>query len=66
MNDLNAWITLHILIGGLLKPDKCFYYLIDYICMTDTMWQVTVTLELLPFFVPKFELSNKPIKKVPV
>lgn len=30
--DLEHWSCLLIATGGALKPEKCFWYLIDYVC----------------------------------
>ena len=46
--ETNAWGNLLIATGGCLRPEKCFWYLLDYECM-EGVWEPadTTGLELL-------------------
>ncbi len=31
-NNLNKWAKLLIATGGMLNPDKCYWYMVSYVC----------------------------------
>ena len=61
---LDAWGKLLISTGGMLKPDKCFYYLMDFEFADDGSWQVVdvVSPDLL---VPQMGGQSAPIRQRP-
>ena len=62
---LTAWGKLLIATGGMLKPEKCFYYFVDYEWQDDGSWVYSdmVDWELL---VPQSDGSETPIEQLPV
>jgi hypothetical protein len=58
---LTAWGKLLIATGGMLKPEKCFYYFVDYEWQDDGFWVYSdmVDWELL---VPQSDGSETPIE----
>ena len=48
---LTGWGKLLIATGGMLKPEKYFYYMIDYKCLEDRTWAAVDVIQL-PLGVP--------------
>ncbi len=51
--------------GGTLKPEKCFYYLIDYEWQDDGSWQMVNMVDLPPLSVPLPDGTAAQIEKLP-
>ena len=43
-NSLYVWSDLLLCTGGALKPEKCFWYLVDYEC-EEGEWKYTATID---------------------
>ena len=61
---LTAWGHLLIATGGMLKPDKCFYYLVDFEFQADGSWQA-VDIVAPPLQVPQKDGRTAPISQLP-
>ena len=59
-----AWGKLLIATGGALKPEKCFYYLIDYEWQDDGTWEYTTMVDLPPITVPLPDGTAAPIEQL--
>ena len=61
------WGKLLILNGGTLKPEKCFYYLVDYKWLADGSWQYLKMVDDFPALtVPLSDGRDAPIEQLPV
>ena len=61
-----VWGKLLIATGGALKPEKCFYYLVDYEWMEDGSWEMVSSVDLPLLTVPLPDGSDAEIKQLPV
>ena len=61
-----VWGKLLIATGGALKPEKCFYYLVDYEWMEDGSWEMVSSVDLPPLTVPLPDGSDAEIEQLPV
>jgi hypothetical protein len=63
---LSAWGKLLISTGGVLKPEKCFYYMVDYDWQADGSWDYCSMDESERLYVPQPDGSAKEIQQLPV
>ena len=61
-----AWGKLLIATGGTLKPEKCFYYLLDYEWQEDGSWQMIDMVDLPSLTVPFPNGTDAKIEQLPV
>ena len=64
-DSLTCWGKLLIATGGTLKPEKCFYYMVDYEWLEDGSWQYTEMVDM-DLFVPCVDGSEVEIDQLPV
>ena len=62
---LTSWGRLLIKMGGALKPEKCFYYIVDYEWLADGSWQYT-EMVVRDLFVQCVDGSEVEIEQLPV
>ena len=62
---LTSWGKLLIATGGTLKPEKCFYYMVDYEWLADGSWQYTGMVDS-DLYVPCVDGSEVEIEQLPV
>ena len=62
---LTSWGRLLIKTGRALKPEKCFYYMVDYEWLADGSWQYTEMVDR-ELFVPCVDGSEVEIEQLPV
>jgi hypothetical protein len=62
--ELEHWNCLLNVMGGALKPDKCFWYLLDYVC-EDGQWTYA---EMVPrkMLITNLDGTKSPINQVKV
>ena len=58
---LTAWSKLLIATGGMLKPEKCFYYMVYYKCQDDDSWTYTDMVDDCKLFATQSNGSTTPI-----
>ena len=61
-----AWGKLLIATGGTLKPEKCFYYLVDYEWQDDGSWEMVDMVDLPSLTVPLPDGTEAKIDQLPV
>ena len=62
-----SWGKLLLATGGALKPEKCFYYLVDYEWQDDGTWEYSSLVETTPpITVPLSDGTAAEIKHLPV
>ena len=62
---LTSWEELFKETGGALKPETCFYYMVDYEWLADSSWQYT-EMVYRELFVPCVDGSEVEIEQHPV
>ena len=62
---LTSWERLLIETGGTLKPEKCFYYMVDYEWLADGSWKYTEMVDR-ELFVPCVDGLEVEIEQLPV
>ena len=62
---LDTWGSTLIGTGGIIKPEKCFYYLWDFECIEGT-WEYADLRDHPDLKVPTSSGSGMPIKQLPV
>ena len=63
---MTAWGNLLIASGGLLKPEKCFYYLIAYVWNKNGSWAYAEMNPTDTLCVPQSSGHSILIEKIPV
>ncbi len=63
---LTAWGKLLISTGGMLKPEKCFCYMVDYDWGEDGSWSYVDVTKEEPLLVPQADNASTPIAQLPV
>ena len=64
---VNAWGNLLIATGGMLKPEKCFFYMVDYDWNADGSWQYSSLVDTTcSLSVPQPDGSSAEIVQVPI
>ena len=63
---LTAWGKLLVRTGGLLKPEKYFYYLVDYEWLEDGSWTYANMVDDYQLLVPQSDGNGTPIHQLPV
>jgi len=63
---LTAWGKLLIATGGLLKPEKCFYYMVDYDWQVDGTWEYSSMVDDEPLYVPQVDGPDVAIEQLEV
>ena len=63
---LTAWSKRLISPGGMLKPEKCFCYLVDYDWGVDGSWAYIELIQEEVLLVPQANNTSTPIVQLPV
>ena len=64
---ITSWGKLLLATGGALKPEKCFYYIIDYEWQDDGSWEYSKLVNTLhPITVPLSDGTEATIYHLPV
>jgi len=62
-----SWGKLLLATGGALKPEKCFYYMVDYEWQDDGSWEYSKLVDTLPpITVPLSDGTEAMIDHLPV
>ena len=63
---MTVWGKLLIATGGLLKPEKCFYYMVNYDWHADGTWSYSAMVNEEELLVPGLDDKATPIELLPV
>jgi hypothetical protein len=63
--NLDKWLQLLIATGGSLNPDKCYWYLISYVC-NEGVWEYNKNASSYKLSIPLPDGSREEIIQLPV